>query len=92
MDVKEILMKRAMGYDVEEVVEEFSEDENGELKLVKRKVARKFVPPDSIALKFLLASDEESCKGGLVGLNDLTYDELLSVKNDLLSKINDLED
>ena len=90
MDIKELLMKRAVGFDVEEVVEEFSEDEAGELRLNKRKVTKKFVPPDSIALKFLLTNDEDCGEGGH-GLSNLTYDELMAVKNELLDEINELE-
>ena len=43
--VKKALIRCAVGFDTSEVVEEYTMDE-GELKLVKRKVTRRDVPPD----------------------------------------------
>lgn len=48
-------MERALGYDADEVVEEYGFSE-GEAVLVKRKVTRKRVPPDIQAAKMLLDS------------------------------------
>ena len=53
-DVKEILIKKALGYDATEIIEEYGEDKNGEIKLVKKKITTKSVPPDISALKMLL--------------------------------------
>lgn len=48
------LIKRAIGYNDEEVQEEFAyDDEMGE-KLIKKRVIKKFVPPDLSASKLLL--------------------------------------
>ena len=58
-DFKELLMKKANVYDVEEVVEEYS-DVNGELVLTKKKVTHKHIPPDSTLLKILLESKEST--------------------------------
>ena len=52
-DVKNALKKCAVGFGTSEVVEEFSV-ENGELKLVKKKVTRRDVPPDIKAVKLLM--------------------------------------
>lgn len=59
------LKKCAVGFDTNEVVEEFTV-ENGELKLVKKKVTRRDIPPDIKAVKMILdggqtgeKSDEE---------------------------------
>lgn len=49
-DVMSTLLKRAMGYTVEEIVEEYAGDEKGG-ELIKRKVTTKPVPPDVTALK-----------------------------------------
>lgn len=49
-DVMSTLLKRAMGYTVEEIVEEYAGDERGG-ELIKRKVTTKPVPPDVTALK-----------------------------------------
>ena len=53
--VEKMLLKKALGYVVNEVVEEYAEDkEEGGLKLTKRKVTKKHVPPDIQAGKILL--------------------------------------
>ena len=63
--VKQALKRCAVGFETGEVVEEFVMD-NGELKLVKKKVTRRDIPPDIKAVKMLLdgesittLSDEE---------------------------------
>ena len=61
--VKSALIKCATGLSTSEVVEEFS-IEDGELKLVKKKVTKREIPPDIKAVKLLLeehgeATDEE---------------------------------
>ncbi len=47
----ETLYKKAKGYDVEEVVYEYSVDENGNRQLAKEKHSVKHVPPDLSAIK-----------------------------------------
>lgn len=56
--VKKALVKCAIGFDTSEVVEEYTVDE-GELKLVKRKVTRRDVPPDIKAVKMLLDGETD---------------------------------
>ena len=56
--LEEALIKKALGYDTEEVVEEYAEGD-GEIKLTKRKVTKKNVPPDITALKILLEGSGE---------------------------------
>ena len=53
-DVRNAVIKRALGYDATEVVEEYSEGDEGQIRLIKRKVTTKNVPPDPTALKLLL--------------------------------------
>lgn len=53
-DIKQAIIKKALGYDATEVVEEFAQSEQGEVKLTKRKVTTKSVPPDITALKILI--------------------------------------
>ena len=55
-DLKGALKKCAVGFGTSEVVEEFSV-EDGELKLVKKKVTRRDVPPDIKAVKLLMEGD-----------------------------------
>ncbi|MCD8308408.1 MAG: hypothetical protein LUD19_01040 [Clostridia bacterium] len=67
--LKGALLKCAVGFDTSEVVEEYTVD-NGEMKLVKRKVTKRDVPPDIKAVKLILdgeadvhaMSDEELLK------------------------------
>ena len=44
--LEEALVKRAVGYEIEEVIEEFSVDENKVQNLVKKKRSTKHFPPD----------------------------------------------
>ena len=53
--IQESLVKKAIGYQYNEIIEEYSVDENGE-KLTKKKVTTKDVPPDLSAVKLLLDS------------------------------------
>lgn len=60
---KDALLKCATGLSASETVEEFTV-EDGELKLVKRKVTKRDIPPDIKAVKLLMEeqgapSDEE---------------------------------
>jgi hypothetical protein len=57
-DFEQVLIKKALGYDVKEVVEEYV-NEDGEIKLTKKKVTKKNVPPDMTALKILLDEREQ---------------------------------
>ena len=58
-DLKDVLIKKALGYDVQEVVEEYSSDGEGEVKLSKKKVTTKYIPPDMSALKLLLDENQK---------------------------------
>ncbi len=57
--VKLALEKCAVGLSASEVVEEFAM-EDGELKLVKRKVTKRDIPPDVKAVKMLLDGEDVS--------------------------------
>ncbi len=76
------LIKRALGYTNKEVTEEFSSD-NGEMKLTKKKVTKKNVPPDITAVKVLLDmySDND------LDLANMTDEELLLERDKLLEKL-----
>ena len=58
-EITDALVKKAVGFDTFETVEEFVEAD-GEVKLVKRKVTKKTVPPDVSAVKLLLDIEGES--------------------------------
>ena len=76
-DLKDALIKKALGYDVKEVVEEYSSDTDGEVKLSKKKVTTKFVPPDMTAIKILLDENQTD-------ITQLTDEELYEEKIRLL--------
>lgn len=60
--LKEALIKKALGFDATEVVEEYSSDGEGEIKLTKKKVTKKNVPPDLSAIKMLIDEKESTLK------------------------------
>lgn len=53
-DLKKALEDKALGFDCDEIVEEYSTDKDGTSYLCKRKITKKHNPPDLSALKFLL--------------------------------------
>lgn len=57
-EIKQALLKKALGFESDEIVEEYSSDGNGNPVLSKRKITKKFNPPDVSALKFLLEQAE----------------------------------
>lgn len=67
-EVKNALKKCAVGFGTSEVVEEFL-IEDGELKLVKKKVTKRDVPPDIKAVKLLMDD------GNLADLTDEQLEE-----------------
>ncbi len=60
IDFKNALIKKALGYDATEVVEEYVSSEEGEVKLTKKKITKKNVPPDITAIKILLENDDKA--------------------------------
>ena len=56
--ITQALVKKAIGFETVETVEEFAETD-GEVKLLKRKVTTKSVPPDVSAVKLLLEMQSE---------------------------------
>lgn len=56
--IQDALLKKALGYNATEVVEEYVTGEEGEIKLTKKKVTKKNVPPDITAIKILIDKDE----------------------------------
>ncbi len=67
--VKKALVKCAVGFDTSEIVEEYAVDGDG-LRLVKRKVTKRDVPPDIKAVKMLLDGE-----AGLDGMSDEQLEE-----------------
>ena len=76
-DIRNAVLKVALGFSVEEVTEEYGV-EDGELKLVKRKETRKDVPPDLRAVRLLMEGTEVS---------ELSDEELMAEKERLLREL-----
>ena len=72
------LKKCAVGFGASETVEEFAV-EDGELKLIKKKVTRRDIPPDIKAVKLLIDGS---------GAEGLSIEELEEEKQKLISLLN----
>ena len=68
--IRNALLKKALGYNADEIIEEYAFNDDGELKLSKKKVTKKHYAPDISAVKVLL---ERYYK---------TYEERVSMMND----------
>ena len=80
-EIKNAIMKVALGYSLEEVTEEYGV-EDGQLKLVTRKETKKDIPPDLKAVKLLMEDKDYS------GLSD---EELEQEKQKLLKRLKEEE-
>jgi len=78
------LLKKAIGYDAQDVVEEFGIDSDGNEQLAKKKVQIKHIPPDTAAAKLLL---ECLFQSSLQSIERMSDDELEAEKNRLLAQI-----
>ncbi len=74
--LKDALLKKALGYDCTETVTEYVSDEDG-VKLSKKKVTKKNVPPDITALKMLLTENDKD-------LSEMSDEELQKEKARLI--------
>ena len=79
------LLKKALGYDAEETVSEYVESDDG-VKLVKKKVTKKNVPPDVSAIKILM---EENSEKDVFAMSD---EELIAERNRLLNLLKEIQD
>lgn len=79
-NLKSALLKKALGYSVTETVEEYVGSDEGEIKLLKKKVTKKKVPPDVTALKMLL--DENK-----IPISDYTDEELEKERQRLIKEL-----
>ncbi len=75
--LQKALLKKALGYDFTETVMEYVLDDEG-IKLSKKKVTKKNVPPDMTALKMLLCEEQTD-------LSNMTDEELEKEKLRLIS-------
>nr|MBO4517977.1 hypothetical protein [Clostridia bacterium] len=82
-DINSALLKKALGFDAKEIVEEYSSDGEGEIRLSKKKITIKSVPPDVAALKMLLELKTP--------ISDYTDEELEKEKRRLMEIIRESE-
>lgn len=83
--IKQALIKKAMGFSHDEIVEEYVIGDEGEVKLSKRKITKKFSPPDIPAAKILLEEFEEK-----TDFAQMTLEELEEEKQKLLKELKDI--
>ena len=82
--IDSILLKKATGYFVEEKVEEYDREN----EVTKRKISKKYIPPDTAAIKAML---ERSAENPLAGYTDEQLCELKKRLLEELEKINKKE-
>lgn len=87
--LKRALLKKALGYDVRESVEEFSVDDNGQKKLSKKKITKKHFAPDLTALKLLI---EKFYPDTNLKISDMTDEQLLEEKQRILQLLKEEEE
>ena len=87
-EINKALYKRAIGYEANEVVEEYSIDESGGYTLNKKKVTKKHISPDLSAAKLLLEKFSE-------GMNDklrkMTKEELCKKKLEVIEMLSKMK-
>lgn len=76
------LLKKAIGYKVSEVSEEYNVNEDGIEQLNKRKVTTKYIPPDLTALKAYL-----ELTNGTNDYENMSDEELIKIKNELIKDL-----
>ena len=80
--IEDALLKKALGYEAKEVVEEYVIDESGESKLSKKKITKKHISPDISAAKVLLEhfTNVEENKYEQMSLDELRQEKLKLIK------------
>lgn len=80
--IKQALIKKAMGFSHNEIVEEYVISEEGDVRLAKRKITKKFSPPDIPAARILLEEFEEK-----FDFENMTQEELEKERERLLEQL-----
>ena len=83
--IKKALLKKALGYTSTEVIEEYTNTDEGMI-LQKKKVTSKDIPPDLASFKALI--DSQDTKGEF---DDMTDEQLLEEKEKLLKILSNKE-
>lgn len=88
-ELDKALYKKAVGYETDEIVEEYVCDEGGDFKLNKKKVTKKYISPDLQSVKMLLDKLNSTKTNKF---KDLTDEELLLEKKKLLERLEGYRD
>ncbi len=86
--IKKALMKKALGYNADEVIEEYVIDEEGEARLSKKKVTKKHFSPDITAVKVLLERYYKTYEDEVLAMSD---EMLLSEKEKLENQLKEVK-
>ncbi|MDY5264568.1 MAG: hypothetical protein SPH07_05990 [Eubacteriales bacterium] len=78
------LLKKAIGYNVSEISEEYNVDGDGNEVLSKRKVTKKYVPPDITALRAYLELSERDAD-----YENMSDEKLMEIRDGLVKKLNE---
>ncbi len=87
--IKKALLKKALGYDADDVVKEYTGGEDGDIVLAKKKVTTKHYAPDVSAVKLLLDRYYKTYKEIV---DEMTDEALEEEKNRLEKLIKEEED
>ena len=82
--MRKALLKKACGYEVDEVIEEFSIDDDGVQKLSKKRVTKKHFAPDISALKILIEMFYPELNADISSMSD---EELLAERDRILKEL-----
>lgn len=82
------LLKKALGYSVDEVSEEYGIDADGKMILQKKKIVNKHIPADMTAVKVLL---EEFLPDSKQDYSTYTDEQLEIERKRLLKELNSLD-
>lgn len=85
--LRQALIKKALGYDATEIVEEYVTGDEGQVVLSKKKVTKKNVPPDLSAIKMLIDGERPD----IFGMSDEELEQerqrlILMVEKNLIKK------
>ena len=83
--IRSALLKKALGYNFKEVTEEYTGGEDGDIKLSKKRVVTKNVPPDMAAIKYLIEGKDSA------PLSEMTDEQLHAEKERLVKLLTGAE-
>ena len=82
--IHKALLKKALGYSADEIVEEYTVDEDGTERLSKKKITKKYISPDIPAAKVLLEMSGDESK-----YENMTEEQLKKEKIKLIQLLKD---